>query len=69
MCYNILFLDFKAAYQAHEYLFVTLPFLAIMSIEEIVRRKKHRKVSIWNQVILYLYITGLLIFTIFRNIN
>ncbi len=68
MCYHIFFLEFREAYEANAYLCVTLPFLIVMSVKEIVRRKTHGKVSVVNQMVLYLYIAGLLIFGVLRNI-
>ncbi len=65
----LFFLDFHSAYEANQYLFVTLPFLIFESVFELIRRKLHKPCPLWNQILLILYLVGLITFGILRALS
>jgi len=65
----LFFLDFHAAYEANAYLFVTFPFAVFELIFEVRRKLLHKRPPLWNQILLILYLTGLISFGILRALS
>ncbi|SKB92237.1 Protein of unknown function [Lachnospiraceae bacterium] len=61
-------LDFNAAYHDNPFLFVSLPFLAGEIIFDKYLRHKGKKMPLWNNVLLIVYLVMLLGFGVYRNI-
>lgn len=60
-------LDFRGAFHANPFLFITGPVLLAEVIYDYVLRMKGRKLPKWNQICLYIYLVMLIAFGIIRN--
>ena len=61
-------LDFAAAFAANPYLFVTAPFIIFEIIYSAVLTLKKKENPKANEIALWIYIAGLLVFAVLRNI-
>ena len=61
-------LNFKGAFIANSFLFITGPFVIAEIIYSMIKNNRNEKMPRWNTVVLYIYIAFLLIFGILRNI-
>ena len=61
-------LNFKRAFHANQFIFITLPFLIFEVIYTTVLSEKKIKNPKWNEILLYIYIGLLVIWGIVRNI-
>ena len=64
----LLKLDFPAAFNSNQFIFVTAPLLAAEFIYVSCLYEAKIPVPKWNKLLIYFYIALLLIFMIFRNI-
>lgn len=65
---NIMNLNFKAAFWANPFLFITLPFLAIQVTYSLWLTYNKRTMPKWNQLLLITYCITLIIWGITRNL-
>lgn len=68
MMVNLSKLNFKAAFIANPFLFITGPFIAAELIYAYIKASRNEQISRTNIIGLYIYISLLLIFGIWRNI-
>lgn len=68
MIMRLSMLNFRGAFIANPFLFITAPFLAFELIYAYIKKEKSEKLPRWNTILLYLYLALLLIFGIVRNI-
>lgn len=61
-------LDFKGAFQANPFLFITGPVLIAELIYYNFMKMKGNKIPQWNNVLLVIYVVSLCIFGVWRNI-
>lgn len=61
-------LDFKGAFIANPFLFITGPLIIIEVIYSMFKNSENEKLPQWNTIALYTYIAILLLFGIIRNI-
>ncbi|MCR5487478.1 MAG: DUF2752 domain-containing protein [Lachnospiraceae bacterium] len=64
----LVFFDFRGAFQANPFLFVTLPFLILECGIEWHRRRKHAQNGRINQILIYGYLCLLMLFGVLRNL-
>lgn len=69
MLMNLLLLDWKGAYAANPFLFVTGPFLIFEIIYEFFLSHSNRKFHSVNNILLVIYCTALILFGIIRNFS
>lgn len=68
MIMRLSMLNFRGAFIANPFLFITSPFLAFELIYAYIKKEKREKLPRWNTTLLYIYLALLLIFGIVRNI-
>lgn len=66
--YRLSKFNFSGAYRANPFLFITFPFIIFEIVFDLVNKIKGKTSPKWNNILLYIYIAGLLAFCLWRNI-
>lgn len=71
MCLSLLAFDWGTAYQSNPFLFLSLPFLAVITVKEsidYVKGRKNPKIEHYYNLLIHFYLLLLVIWTIYRNL-
>lgn len=61
-------LDFKGAFHANPFLFVTGPLLLAEIVYDWIRQSRNKPNPRWNKILLWVYVAALCIFGVLRNV-